>query len=125
MTLLFQGRIFFQKMPRIQQDDFRQVGGCAGRQDRMGISLFDETGNQARMVQMGMSQQQEIDLLGGSRERPPVAFQIGPFLEKPAVDEQLQPSGFQIIAGTRDLAVGPQKLDPHGFLTAGRKAAGP
>jgi hypothetical protein len=62
------------------------------------------------MVQMGVGQQQKVNLVGRHRRRIPVPPEKGAFLKQPAVDEQTKPTGLQKVTRASYLSIGTNEL---------------
>ncbi len=97
----------------------RIVGRRRGCTDGTRKSLPDQPRGQTAMVDVGVRQQQGVDLPGVCHGRLPIAFQERPFLKHPAIDQQLDPVGLDVMLRAGYLAGGSQKLELHGAFLLG------
>jgi hypothetical protein len=65
------------------------------------------------MVEVGVCEQEDVQVLEPDRERVPVPFEIGPLLIEPAVDEAADAAAFEEIARSRDLPGRPEECEFH------------
>ena len=74
---------------------------------------------QAAVIDVGVRQQQGVEVAEPQRARLPVSRQKGPFLVHSAIDQQMAAIGLKIILRTGNLTGGPQELQLHGAGLAG------
>ncbi len=108
-----EGRVLFLDVRGVHERDGQDVGRGGRRQDRSGEALGDETGNEAAVVQVGMGEEKEIDVLGRDGKGVPVAAEQRPLLIEPAVDEDAEAVGLDEVRRPRDLSGGPQECQLH------------
>ena len=105
--------VFRLDLRRIAEDQLGEVGRGRRGEDLAAETLADQLGNQSAMVEMGMGQQQNVDLLGLDRAGLPVAVEKIPLLKHPAIDEDSRAIGFEVIPRAGHLPVGAEELQPH------------
>jgi len=105
--------VFFLYPGGIQPHDLHQILGSRGGQDRAGIPLPDELGEEPGMVQVTVGEKHKIEASGKYGKGFPIAGHILPFLEKAAIDQDTEPIDLHKIAGPGDLTGRSQELDPH------------
>jgi hypothetical protein len=94
-------------MTGIQHHQPCQFTRCGGGDDLAPETSFHEEGEAAAVVEVRMSEQQEVDSCGVEAERLRVLLlQLALTLEKAAVDENPLPRAFDKVAGTGDIMVG-------------------
>jgi len=82
------------ELARVEEDEAGQLDRPGGGVDGASVAVLDEEREEAAMVEMGVGQQDGVELLRVVRERDPVADRfVGAALEHPAVDEDLRPFG--------------------------------
>jgi hypothetical protein len=104
-------RFSFLQMATVFEQDFTEIPGCRRAQDWSGKSSFDEQGQVARMIEVGMGKYDGVDTAGINREWSPVAqSQLLVALEQPAIYEYLLPACLKQILRAGDRAYAAKKL---------------
>jgi hypothetical protein len=105
------GGVLFLELGRVEEHDREEVGTGRRRQDPVMESLADELGQKAGMVEMDVSEEDEIDRLRRDGKGRPIPLEIGSLLVQAAIDEQPEACRLYEIAGTGDLLAGAKKLN--------------
>jgi hypothetical protein len=82
--------------------------------DRPAEALLDELGHEARVVDVGVRQQERVDLAGGNRKAVPVAELEFPLLKQAAIDHHLLAGDREDILAAGDLPTGAEEVELHG-----------
>ena len=107
-------RIFFLQMGAVEQQQLGQVAGGRGAVNRAFETLFDQRGQPAAVVQMGMAQHHSVDLRSRHRERGPVSFAQGlESLEHAAVQQDALAADGHQMARTGDGVGRAEEADFH------------
>ena len=78
------------EVPGVEQDERRELDGAGGRMDRPIEPGLDQQREEAAVVEVGVGQDDRVELRGVEAERDPVADGlVGAALEHPAVDQDL------------------------------------
>ena len=98
----------------IEQDQAGELDRPVGRPDRPVKAFLDDVRNEPAMVEMGVGQQDRVELgrVVGERDPVPDRF-VRAALEHPAVDEDLGPLRGQQELGAGDGRGGPEELEVH------------
>jgi hypothetical protein len=113
MTAALVGRVLFLDLRRIHEGDREEIGRRGRCQDRSREAVVDEARQKAAVIEMGVGEEDEIQVRRRDRERVPVAAEERPFLIEPAVDQAAQAIGLDEIRGPRDLSRRPQESQLH------------
>ena len=114
MPLLLERGVFRLNLGRVAKHQFHQIGRGRRGDDRAAKSLPHQFRGQSAMIDVGMGQQHGVEIPGPDRAGVPIAAQIIPLLKHPAIDQQPDAVGLEIILRTGYLSRGPQKLQFHG-----------
>ena len=98
----------------VEQDERGQLDRAGGGVDPAAIALLDQQRQQPAMVEVGVGQQDRIELARVERERDPVADRlVRAALEHPAVDEDPRPVGVEQELGPGDGRGATEEVDVH------------
>ena len=97
MALFLEGRVLLLDLGGVHEDDGEKVGRGGRRQDRPGEAVADDRGMRPAVVEVGVGEQDEIDVLRGDRESGPVPVEEGPLLVEAAVDEDAETVGLDEV----------------------------
>ena len=98
----------------IQKNETGKLGGCLGRDDFPPVSPLDEKRKAAAMVQMGVRQENKIDLAFVEAERHAIILrECAAALKQAAIDQNAPARGFQKMARTCDILRRTVKGDFH------------
>lgn len=94
---LFELSVLFLQAGGIEKDDLSNIGGGFGAVDVAAETLFDQLGDEAGVVEVGVGDQNGIDAVGWNRERLPVAAEVRALLIKAAIDQDSGLIGFEDV----------------------------
>lgn len=94
---LFELSVLFLQAGGIEKDDLGDIGGGFGAVDVAAETLFDQLGDEAGVVEVGVGDQDGIDAAGWDGERLPVAAEVLSLLIKAAIDQDSGLIGFEDI----------------------------
>ena len=107
-------RVFLLQVGAVQQQHLGQVARGGGGVDGAFVSVFDEGGQVAAVVKMGVAQQHGVGLEHGWRRRRPVALAVHlEALEEAAVEQDALPADVDQMPRAGDAVGGTQKLNLH------------
>ena len=94
---LFELSVLFLQAGGIEKDDLSNIGGGFGAVDVAAETLFDQLGDEAGVVEVGVGDQNGIDAAGWDGERLPVAAEVRALLIKAAIDQDSGLIGFEDV----------------------------
>ena len=97
----------FLDVGAVGQHDARQIGGGGCGKDRPAKAVTRQFGQKARVVDMGMAENDRINLARSKGKRAVVEFLFGlGALKQPAIDQDMAMDGFQTKTRSGDGAGG-------------------
>lgn len=119
----FGGRLL--QIGRVGQHDRQQVGRCRCRVGRPRVAIRRQPWQQAAMVDMGVSEQDEGEFARVECQWPDIAFHGGKTLKHPAVREKAAAVGLQqkTRSGHLPSSAVEGQVDGHGVSSSGFVAA--
>src|SRR5579872_6747516 len=91
IRLVVEAGVFFLQVARVGKNDAAEIDGWRRGVDRPAESLFHQAWNPAAVIEMGVGQNDRVDLLRRDGRVAPVA--LAPFLrtlKEPAIDKDLE-----------------------------------
>lgn len=96
--------VLFLEARRIEEDDLSDIAGGFSAVNTAAEAVFDQFGDEAGVVDVGMGDQDGINAVRWNRERLPVTFAVGAFLIESAIDEDTGLVGFKEVTGAGNVA---------------------
>jgi hypothetical protein len=109
VSFAFMRGVFFLYLGGIQKNNPGKVGGSGGAIYPAIETFFNEFGQKATMVEMGVGQKDGIDAGRRDGKRVPVSFSEVPFLIKAAVYKKADAISFEQMARTGNVLSGTEK----------------
>ncbi len=108
----------------VEQDERRQLDRAGGGVDGAAISALDQQRQQAAVVEMGMGQEDGVEIGRMEGERDAIADRfVRAALEHPAIDEDLCPLGDEQVLRAGDGGRATEEGDLHGRMVTAQGAA--
>ena len=108
-----EGRVLLLDRGGIHEGDRDEIRRRRRRQDGSREAVVNEPWEEAAVVEVGVGEEDEIEVVGRDRERVPVPVEEGPLLMESAVDEAAQAVGLDEVRGPRDLPGRAQESQLH------------
>ena len=107
-------RLFLLEVGGVEQDEAREFAGGGGGQDFAAKTAPDEQRQAPAMVEMGVGQQNEVDLARRKAEILRIfLLDAPPALIEPAIDQDFAARRLQQMAGAGDAAIGAVEGKSH------------
>ena len=113
VPLLFELGVFRLDLGRVAEQDVHEVARRGRGQDLAVKTVGHELGQQTAVVDVGVGQQNDVDVAGADRRGVPVALEEVVFLIHPAIDEDPRAVGFDVVFRPGNLPDGAEKLELH------------